>query len=62
MEQYKNEPVDLFVLRVLARAIPQIHGPAREALWSYLRARSNAELMPQLVTINQRLDGDGERS
>ena len=43
-EQRKDESADMFVLRVLAGALPRIDGNALYALWHYVWKRSEREL------------------
>lgn len=45
IEQRKNEPADMFLLRAFATSLPRMDGVARDALWHYLWKRGGAELL-----------------
>jgi hypothetical protein len=45
IEQRKDEPADLFVLRAFSMALPQIEDErALDALWRYMWRRAEAEI------------------
>ena len=46
VEQWKNEPPDLLLLRAVAKILPHVTDPAsRHAMWHYLWRRAEAELL-----------------
>jgi hypothetical protein len=51
VEQMKDEPADIFLLRAFAKALPRMDNNARNALWGYLWKRSAAELLPQFAAV-----------
>lgn len=48
VEQRKNEGVDMLAFRMLGRCLPRMAAHEREAFWSYMEQRAQAELMPRL--------------
>jgi hypothetical protein len=46
VEQRKNEPADMFLLRAFWAALPRMDQQAKDALWAYLWNRGAAELYP----------------
>lgn len=52
IEQMKNEPADMFLIRAFAVSLPRMDDNARNALWGYLWQRAGAELLPPFAASN----------
>lgn len=60
VEQMKNEPPDMFLIRAFSQSLPRMDEDTREAFWHYLWKRSGAELLRSQSAANCSHNSKGE--